>query len=141
MPITAIGIERLGACVSSAIDAAISKPMNRVTANSTPLKTSPIEVCDGSNTDSVLPFAPPSRITATEVMTNGIAERNARARTPRIAMRTPKWLSPVVIARLIRPQIHQSIEIESRWVAKKPSVRKPSAMNTPPPPRNSRPRA
>jgi hypothetical protein len=75
------------------------------------------------------------------VITNGIADRKASARTPRMAIRTPKWFSPVVMARLMRPQIHHFTLIASRWAAKKPSVRKPSAMNTPPPPRNSNPSA
>jgi hypothetical protein len=37
---------------------------------------------------------------------NGIRDTMARASTPRMASRTPRWFRPTAIARATMPQIH-----------------------------------
>jgi hypothetical protein len=87
-PTTATGIDLRGFSVSSAIDAAASNPMTRVTANRIPLNTAFHHVSLGLNTDSVLPPTPPLAMITVARMRNGMLEIVASSSTPRNAMRT-----------------------------------------------------
>ena len=85
----AIGIALRGACISSAIDAAASKPTKSRIAKRMPLKTVFTDVSPGSNTDSVFPASPPWAMIEMARIRNGMAEMPARTSTPRTARRTP----------------------------------------------------